>query len=208
MKRAVYARALVPLGLALAILGWYAPWVTSSRQLAALTYNALDLVEFCKFVNRAGMAAITREWFLVPLVAASVALALWVHQPGALPRPARYGLTALAAVLSLVPLPPYPFMLKAYTSAEDRVSLWLCLAGLMCILLILAFGRSIAGRWRTSMFTALTMIGALPAAWEFVTRALPAISQVYGSPAWPAWGFYLTLLGFALTIAASVKPDA
>jgi len=56
--------------------------VTSTRPLAALTYNALDLAELCKFINRAGIAHITREWFLVPLVAAALALSLWPIKPG------------------------------------------------------------------------------------------------------------------------------
>jgi hypothetical protein len=201
-------RSLTLIGLALAVVGWYAPWVTSSRQLAALTYNALDLVEFGKFVDRAGIAVLTREWLLVPLVAAALALALWANRPEVRSRPARFGLTLLAAILALVPLPPYPYVLKACASAEDRISFWLCLAGLLGVALFFVLGRLIAGRWRDGVFVALALTGALPAAWEFISRVLPATSKAYASPAWPAWGFFLTMIGFVLVIVASVQRDA
>jgi hypothetical protein len=201
-------RSLTLIGLALAVAGWYAPWVTSSRQLAALTYNALDLVEFAKFVNRAGIATLTREWLLVPLVASALALALWANRPDARSRPVRATLTLLAAAFSLVPLPPYPYVLKAYASVEDRISFWLGLAGLLGIVLFFAFGRFMAGRWRAGAFVALALIGAVPAAWEFVWRVLPATFEAYASPAWPAWGFFVTMIGFVLMLVASVQRDA
>ena len=68
-------------GVTLAILGFYGPWVTTSRNVAALTYNALDLAEFSKFIVRAHGGTMTREMFLVPVVAAALALALWASQP-------------------------------------------------------------------------------------------------------------------------------
>jgi hypothetical protein len=193
-------RVLILAGIGLAILGWYAPWVTSQRQLAALTYNALDLAEFAKFINRAGIAGITREWFLVPITAAALALALWANRA---PRAWQYALTVLAALLSLVPLPPYPFLLRAYQSAEDRLSLWLSVAGLMGVILLAALGRLITGRWRDVILIVLALIGIAPAR-ELFSRALPAFSIVYASPALPAWGFFVSMIGFALMIAAGM----
>jgi len=209
-------RSILPIGVTLALLGFYGPWVTTSRNVAALTYNALDLAEFSKFIVRARLGIITREVFLIPIVAAALALALWASQPNRLSGVLRYTLTFAAAVFTLVPLPPYlPGMsplsflsLVAYRSAEDRGSFWLSIAGLLGVVLIFVWGRRIAGRWRSISFVALTLIGAVPAAWEFFTRALPAISTVYGSPAAPAWGFFLTMIGFALVMASAVMCDA
>lgn len=201
-------RSLALIGVALAVLGWYAPWVTSTRRLAALTYNALDLTEFSKFIIRAGMASITREWFLVPLIAAALALTLWASQPDSLSRPLRYALTFLAAVLCLVPLPPYPFFLKAYRSAEDRLSFWLCIAGVLGVALVFALSRRVTGRWRSVAFGMLALLGAVPAAWEFFTHALPAISQVYGSPALPVWGLWAVLAGFVLLAVSAALREA
>jgi len=197
-------RSLTLAGVAMAILGWCAPWVTSTRQLVALTYNALDLTEFCKFISRAGIATITREWFLVPLIAAALALALWASQPAHLSAEWRYALVCLAVIFSLVPAPPYPYVLKAYASVEDRGPFWLSVAGLIGVVLIFVVGRCINGRWRSVMFIALALIGALPAAWEFLSRVLPAISTVYASPAMPAWGFFVTVMGFAVIIVGVV----
>jgi len=208
-------RSIVLIGVMLAILGFYGPWVTSSRDVAALTYNALDLTEFSKFIVRARGGIITRELFLVPVVAAALALALWASQLGHSSGILRYTLTLVAAVFTLVPLPPYrpgmsPFSflsLVAYRSAEDRGSFWLSVAGLLGVVLIFAWGRCIVGRWRNIAFVAFALIGAVPAAWELFTRALPAISTVYGSPAVPAWGFFLTMIGFALVVASAVMRE-
>jgi hypothetical protein len=191
-------RGLTLVGVVLAMVGWYAPWVMSTRQLAALTYNALDLAEFAKFMIRAGIVSITREWFLVPIVAAVLALALWANPPGKVSRVLRYLLTLTAATFSLVPLPPFPFLLKAYSSAEDRLSLWLSVAGVLGVALIFVFGSRITGKWRSVAFAALALIGVVPAVWEYLIRALPAISKVYGSPVVVGWGVVVTLIGFVL----------
>jgi len=190
-------RGLVLVGVALAILGWYAPWVTSTRQLAALTYNALDLAEFAKFVTRAGIASVTREWFLVPVVAAALALAVWANPPGKFARAWRYLLTSAAILFSLVPLPPYPFLLRAYSSAEDRLSLGLSVAGVLGVTLFFLFGSRITGKWRGFVFVTFAVLGAAPAACEFF-HTLSPISKVYGSPAVAAWGWVVTLIGFVL----------
>ena len=200
-------RSLTLVGVALAILGWYAPWVTSTRQLAALTYNALDLTEFCKFILRAGIADITREWFLVPLIAAALVLALWASQPARLSAGWRYALTGLAAIFSLIPIPPYPYAFKAYASPEDRGSFWLSVAGLIVVGIVFVFGWRLTGRWRSAAFIALALIGALPAAWEFF-RALTAISTVEAFPAVPAWGFYVMIIGFILVVAGAAMREA
>ncbi len=191
-------RGLTLVGVALMVVGWYAPWLTSTRQLAALTYNALDLVEFAKFVMRAGPANITREWFLVPIAAAALALALWANPPGRFPRVLRALLTLSAFLFALVPLPPYPFLLKAYSSAEDRFSFWLSVAGVLGVAFIFVFGARITGRWRGAAFVALALIGAALATWELFARALPAISAVYGSTAGVGWGLVVMLIGSAL----------
>ena len=205
-------RSLTLLGVALAILGWYAPWTTTQRQLAALTFNALDLTEECKFVVRAGIANITREWFLVSLVAAALALAVWASQA---PRAWRYTLTCVAALFSLVPLPPFLsgmspltfLLLVAFRSVEDRFSFWLSVAGLMGVALIFTFGQRITGRWRSAAFVGLALLGAAPTSWELVVHVLLALSQVYASPALLAGGFFVTVLGFTLAIIGAVMRE-
>jgi hypothetical protein len=209
-------RSLTLVGVALAILGFYGPWVTTSRNIAALTYNALDLAEFSKFIVRARLGTITREMFLIPLVAAALALALWASRPNHPSRVLRYTLTFAAAVFTLIPLPPYlpgtsplSFLsLVAYRSAEDRGAFWLSVAGLLGVALIFVWGQRIAGRWRSIAFVALALMGAVPPAWEFFVRVLPAISAVNGSPASPAWGFFTAMTGFALVLAGAVMRDA
>jgi hypothetical protein len=197
-------RMITLAGALLAVLGFYGPWVTTPRQAAALTYNALDLTEFCKFIVRAQLGQVTRELFLVPIVAAALALALWASRPSQRFRVLRYALCAVAVVLSLVPLPPYPHVLTAYASAEDRGSFWLSLAGLLGVALIILFGRRITSRWRDAALVALALIGAALPVWELVARALPAVSRAYASPAVVGWGLVITVAGFFLVAAGAL----
>jgi hypothetical protein len=182
-------RTITLIGVLLAVLGFYSPWVSTQRQVAALTYNALDLTEFCKFVLRAQLGHVTRELLLVPIVAAALALALWASQPDQRSRILRYALFATAVVFSLVPLPPYPHVLTAYASAEDRGSFWLSLVGLLGVALMILFGRRITSRWRDATFVALALIGVACPVWEFAAQALPAVSRAYASPALVGWGW-------------------
>ncbi len=197
MKRVNVKPTITLAGVALAVLGFYAPWAGHPRQIAALSYNALDLAEFGKFVTRAGGGNITREYLLIPIIAAALALALWAGRPG-LRLPARSALTLAAGLLALVPLPPYPYLLQAYSSAEDKGLFVLSLAGVLCVVIAFVLGRRLVGRWRAAAFTVIALAGALPAAYEFLTHAAPAISAIYASPVAVGQGLFLTIAGFAL----------
>jgi hypothetical protein len=208
-------RNLMLAGLVAAVLGFYGPWITSIRGVAALTYNAIDLAEFAKFVARAGLGTLTREWFLLPIVAAAWALGLWVNSFFPARRVLRCGVTFFAACLSLVPLPPFlsgmspvEFALWVlYRSPEDRGLFWLSAAGLMGVLTLFAFGGRVARRGRDVAFVVLALLGLLPAANQVLARAVPVISNVYGSPALTAWGFWIAMLGFVLAAASALMRD-
>jgi hypothetical protein len=75
------------------------------------------------------------------------------------------------------------------------------------VAIIFVIGPRIMGRWRAAMFMVLALIGAVPAAWEFLNRALPATSTVYGSPAQASWGFVVAMIGFALVAASAVMRE-
>ncbi len=203
-------RAIILAGTALAIVGFYGPWVGNARNIAGLSYNALDLAEFCKFMIRAASGPLTRELFLVPIVACALLLALWASQPKQNGPVSRYVLTGVAALFSLVPLPPYPYLLRAYSLVEDR-GLWeLSLAGFLAVALVFALGPRVEGRWRGAAFVLLALAGAVPPLWEFLSHALPAISALYGMPAVIGWGLMVMPAGFGLVIlgGAYVMRDA
>jgi DMSO reductase anchor subunit len=65
------------------------------------------------------------------------------------------------------------------------------------VALLFLFGSRITGKWRGVVFVISAVLGAVPAAWEFI-HTLSPISQVYGSPAVVAWGSVVTLIGFVL----------
>jgi len=87
----------------------------------------------------------------------------------------------------------------------------LSVAGVLGVILLFLFGSRITGKWRGLFFVTFAVLGAVPAAWEFI-HTLPSISEVYGSPVVVGWGWVVTLIGFVLVAMAgwtdNVKPDA
>ena len=69
-------RILLILGLALAIVGYFGPWV--DHKTAALVLTGQDMGEFVKFLPevRAGTAPMIREFFYLPPFAAALGLIL------------------------------------------------------------------------------------------------------------------------------------
>jgi len=100
-----------PLGILLALVGYWGPWV--DHQTAALVLSGLDMSEYVKFLPevREGSVRVFRELFYLPPLAAALCLALlvgrlWPRYPLAV----RVIMLSLAVGLCIVVLPPYPFV--------------------------------------------------------------------------------------------------
>lgn len=199
-RRAVAAPAvLVPAGLAGMLLGAWGPWLAHAS--AGLAYGVLDLAEFVKLMARAGLTAVVREWFFLPMLAAAIGLALWLPSLGqALGTGSlRWKVAALglAAPWPLVVLPPYPGLLQAYAAPEDRLSFGLGLASLGLVVASAGLGQRLPPRALAGALAGLALGSTLPAAWQFARLAGP-LAELYGAPPQVGWGLLLTLLGASL----------
>jgi hypothetical protein len=189
-------RWLLPVGLVMALAGYFAPWI--AHPVAGLVITGLDLGEYVKFLPavREGAIAIWRPGFYAPLVAASAASLLaayrsdfsyhwWLRLP----------LLALAAIAAFNLVPP------AWTPARLlEPEFRLQTASLLGLLVGIAFSPFLALLPRlvaATLVTALTLLGCLAPLYGFY-QVLSAIQALYNKPLAPAWGMWLMTLGLIL----------
>lgn len=183
-------------GLVLAVVGFFGPWVP--HKTAALTVTGPELAEFAKFFPQVqgGVVDVIRGLFLTPVTAAAILMGLAASQLAVRPI-VRFAATGLAALLALVALPPYGF----YLAPEYRVHLILAIGGVMLVLLTL-LARRLPRRVWGFLVALLALVGAIPALWQFVLLR-PLIVALYGNGFGLGWGLATCMAGFALLLISA-----
>jgi hypothetical protein len=203
VKRELNKR-LAPLGVTLALIGYWGPWV--NHKTAALVLSGLDMAEFVKFLPgvRAGTEFMIRELFYLPLLAAALCLALiGSHRPWYYPLWARVIMVIMAIILAIIVLPPYPFIFQALGSDEFRRQFLMgagCLAIIVGSLLYRRLPRAIVA----GLLIVISLVGALPALWQFFSIR-SALDTVYGQPIQIGWGLWLTVAGFLVVAGTGLR---
>lgn len=207
-RRRAFSQLAGPGGLALALIGYWAPWLAGPA--AALQLNAYELSEWLTFLPAAqsGALPIDRLAFLLPGACLAGLLGLAAGEfdgrPAGRGRLAAWlpgnwvgwGLLALAGLCALAVFPYYPYFLSAYADPEFSFQFWAA-----CVT---AAGIPLAF-WLRDDAGALAQM-ALALAGLFLTgRALwglwPAAAEL-GLTWQLGWGWPATLLGFALALLA------
>ena len=194
-------KRFVPLGIALTLVGYWGPWV--NHKAAALVLSGLDMAEFVRFLPevQAGTELVIRELFYLPLLAAALCLALTGgNRCLRYPLWARVVMVIIATVLTLIILPPYPFILQALSSEEYRQQFLLgagCLALIGGALLYRRLPRAVVA----ALLAIVSFAGAILPAWQFLS-VRDALDRLYGQPIQVGWGLWLMVAGF-LTIAVT-----
>ncbi len=189
-------RLLLPVGWALAAIGYYGTWIAHAA--AGLTLGGGDMAEFVKFLPAvlAGTLSIVRQLFYLPPLAVVAGVAFLIASE----RLAYPGLLRLLVLLLSVPL-SMQFLPPAWSPASlasPEFRLQTITLG-VCWLLLAAF--SLLARlpaWFSGTLTAslALMAGVLPA-WQLLA-VKPAIDAVYGTAPTLGWGFFLCLAGLAI----------
>jgi len=206
-----FKKSLAPLGIALALVGYWGPWV--NHKTAALVLSGLDMAEFVKFLPgvRAGTEFVIRELFYLPLLAAALCLALMgsTHY-FRYPLWARALMVIAAIVLAIIVLPPYPFILQALSSDEFRRQFLMgagCLAVIAASLLYRRRSTEAHERLPRAVVAGLLIVvslaGAIPPVWQFLSIR-SALDRVYGQPIHIGWGLWLMVAGFLVVAGAGV----
>ena len=198
-------------GLALVVVGYLGPWIP--HKTAALTVTGLELAEFTKFFPQVqgSTVAINRVLFYLPLVAASVLLALFVNRSTG--RLVRWTVILVTSALLSVTLLPYPVVDDVRHALATRSAfvvdpqyvghLVLIVVGLALTLLTPLAGR-LPRRVQPILVVILALVGAIPALWQFVILRSLAVA-LYDQPLGLGWGLIVYVLGSTLLVLSGIR---
>jgi hypothetical protein len=204
-------RYLLPGALALALLGFWQPWLapsTGSGQgpAGALQLNAYELSEWVEFLPGVFIGALPfdRLTFLIPCACLTVLFGLAAARVRrAAPRGwlsalwpesvLGWGLLLLAGLSVAAVFPYYPYILRAYADPEFQMQFFVACAAVLAVPLALLLPDEVAALAQI----ALAVIGLGVSAW--VMWALTPVASELLRADWPVgWGWFATLLGFAV----------
>ncbi|HID62024.1 MAG TPA: hypothetical protein EYP49_04700 [Anaerolineae bacterium] len=190
------------LGLVLAIVGYFGPWV--DHKTAALVLTGQDMGEFVKFLPevRAGTVPMIREFFYLPPFAAALCLILLMASKR-LVYPLVVRAIMLLTVLGLAwaMLPPVwtPQLLITAEFRKQTVAIAFCLL----LLIVHSVLRRLPSRLTVVTMMVLALLGAGAPLWQFFA-AREAVNRAYGWPVQVGWGLWVTVLGFLIIMAGAV----
>jgi hypothetical protein len=196
------SQVVLILGLALAIVGYFGPWV--DHKTAALVLTGQDMGEFAKFLPevRAGTALMIREFFYLPPFAAALCLILLMSNKR-LVYPLVVRAVILLAVLGLAwaMLPPVwtPHLLVTAEFRKQTVAIAVCLL----LLIIHPMLRRLSPRLTAVAMMGLALIGAGPPLWQFFAIR-EVVNRAYGWPVQVGWGLWVTGLGFLIFMVGAI----
>ena len=196
------SQIVLVLGLVLAIVGYFGPWV--DHKTAALVLTGQDMGEFVKFLPevRAETAPMLREFFYLPPFAAALGLILLMASKR-LAYPLVVRAVMLLAVLGLAwaMLPPVwtPQLLVTAEFRKQTVAIAFCLL----LLIVHPVLRYLPLRLMALAIMVLALLGAGLPVWQFFSIR-EAVNRAYGWPVQVGWGLWVTVLGFLIVMAGAV----
>ena len=191
------------LGLALAIVGYFGPWV--DHKTAALVLTGQDMGEFVKFLPevRAGAVPMIREFlYLPPFAAALCLILLMASRRWAYPLVVRAVMLLAVLGLAWAMLPPVwtPQLLITAEFRKQTVAIAFCL-----LLLIVHPVLRYLPSWLTAVaVVVLALLGAALPLWQFFAIR-EAVNRAYGWPVQVGWGLWVMALGFLIFMAGTVS---
>lgn len=191
------------LGLALAIVGYFGPWV--DHKAAALVLTGQDMGEFVKFLPevRAGAVPMIREFFyLPPFVAALCLILLMANKRLAYPLIARAVMLLTVLGLAWAMLPPVwtPQLLLTAEFRKQTVAIAFCLL----LLIVHSLLRYLPPRPTDVAIGMLALLGAVPPLWQFFAIH-EAVNRAYGWSVSVGWGLWVMVVGFFIVMAGAVS---
>lgn len=178
------------LALVLVVVGYFGPWIP--HKTAALTVPGSELAWFAK-----SFAQVTRELFVLPLIAAGVILGLAAQRLVIRP-PARLGMVALGILVILASTPVYDSIL----SPDYRGQLALMMVGGVMVVLTL-FTPRLSHRVLGGLIVLLVLVGILPTLWQFAAFH-PRVAALYDDGLGVGWGLVVCVIGFVLLLMRGI----
>jgi hypothetical protein len=189
-SRQVVQWGLSFVGVTLAVVGYFGPWIP--HKTAALTVTGSELSWFAK-----PFARVTRELFVLPLIAAAVILGLVAQRLVTRPL-VRLGVVVFGLLVILASTPVY----DSIASPEYRGQLILMVVGGVLVVLTLFAPRLPRRVWGGSIVP-LVLVGILPALWQFAAFR-PRVAALYNDVLGVGWGLVVCVIGFVLLLARGI----
>ena len=205
-------RRLMLVTLALALLGYWSPWLT--HPAASLRLNGYELSEWVTFLPGVhnGSLALSRLSFLVPLACLSLILSITASLTASpRPRPASlfwprwpsallgWILLFLALLCSAALFPAYPYILTAYKDPEFQFQFFIACAIPFGILLTFYLPTEL----KDLLQIPLALLGGAYGLWSLLA-VRPAATELLDAPWAVGLGWVAMLAGFAGLIIASL----
>ncbi|MBN1979461.1 MAG: hypothetical protein JW918_18850 [Anaerolineae bacterium] len=190
LKSQIESWGVVFLGLVLAIVGYFGPWIP--HRTAALAVTGSELSWFAK-----PFAQVTRELFALPPIAAAVLLNLAAQRFVTRPL-ARLGAVVLSLLVILASTPVY----DSIFTPEYRGQLVLMAVGGGLVGLTLFAPRLPRSVW-DGLIVLLALVGILPALLQFAAFH-PRVAALYDDALGLGWGLIACAAGFALILVRGV----
>lgn len=192
---------LLVAGWMLAALGYWGAWVWAAP--AGLRVPGIDLAEYVKFIAevRSGQITLTREVFLLPLVAISLSMSLLAHRREVrLPSALRWIANLLAVPVALAMLPPAwtPALLTTPEFVKQTAAIAVCILAAVLSYPLLRRLPLIASGVSVAILALLALV--LPVS-AFLKLQSP-LDAIYGHPVDLGSGPILLVAGLLLVAAA------
>ena len=193
--------AMVLSGWLLAALGYWGAWVWAAP--VGLRVPGIDLAEYVKFIAevRSGQIRLTREVFLLPLVAISLSMSLLAQRSELrLPSALRWLINLLAIPVALAMLPPAwtPSLLTTPEFVKQTVAMAVC---------IVAAGLSYPLLRRmpltlSAIIVALLALASLVLSVSAFLKLRTPLDAIYGQPVEFGSGPILLTIGLLLVASS------
>ncbi len=183
-------RIAFPLAVVALVVGHFAPWAQPAA--AALTLSAHELAIFTNYTPYAGV--FFNEGYLLPLWAAALMCAAGARR--------RFLPAALAALLWLLALPGYPELRNLTSGQGSEFMLQLVTCVVFLPLGVWLGGRTNPGPVVLRAAAGAGLLAALTSTVGFLVVRAVAIEPLFGVPVALGWGWWCTVAGAVLCLAA------
>jgi hypothetical protein len=197
----VKSTALTLVGVLLVLIGFFSPWIP--HRAAGLALTGFEIGEWIKFVPevRAGVSPVRRSNFYWPVSVAAIGLVL-VAAKGHRRSWWDWMTISLAALLSLLPLPPLE-EIGSMDGIRSSLGRLLLVASGMIVTGAVAYRRGLPARVRGAVLASAAGVGVVLLSRAF-SAAEPIVEGLLNRSIDPGLGYNLTRAGMVLLIAAGL----
>ncbi len=170
-----------------ALTGLFAPWI--AHRAAGLAFNLYDLYDLVMHLPQVESQALhlQLQTLRIPFLALALSGVLALRRA---PRGVKAAALALALLLAVEVLPPYPTVLTAWKLPGWQVPFFWAVGTMVAALLAAVVGARLPGR-AVRLVAVGMLVGAAAGSLRSFWRLRPALGTLYDAPIRAGWGLWL-----------------